>query len=1087
MGLSSRGMWVCALLGLAPFLTGFSLSDGVEEKFEFVQGLQRDLIKVDHSIQVTHELLDRSAGAEFLPDVIFRLAELHVEKSRLLYYLKVETSGADQVKRSPEAQFYKHEALNLYGDLMRRFPGYRHSDRALFFMAHEYNELGLHQDKLVAYRDLADKFPKSAYLLESLYMLGEHHFDRDQLDEAEKYYRRILAFSESPMHTQARYKLGWVAVNRALADKRHWKRALVLFEQVAKTDHPGGQANDLSSQAMDGIVFCYTEVHPASRAMDYFRKLTSSHTAYVRALEKLANRYFIKEQFDPAAMLYRRIIELSPDVDKNLDFAQRIYDAASLSADKHEADQDVRALALATARSSFSWRVPASQRERLTAEFEVYARDLVTKVHQLAKKRNERRSYRAAAEAYRNYLQIFSGSEENLAMRTNRAEALFGSRQYLEAGRAYEDVVRSTQPGEARKALLYSALQAYQKALADDRGLKRAAKLEGRQAIRQLGAWFAKNYPEDPRTPTVEFNVARMLFEQGRFREARESFEAYRAKYAKHSEVSLAGHLILDCHEQLRDYQGLVTKGRALMDEPSRGDAAFDKAVAARVKQAELRMADRAVIGAAKKGEDPVDALLGLADGGQQSEELILRAFGIATDQRHVAKAFEAGGRLVSRYPESKHLPKVYAYLANLSVQTTDFQRAADLNEEFFERHGKHPLAREGMHKAAWIRSMLGQADRALRNRRALLSGATGQERGRLLLEMARDQVLAKDWRAALVSARAAVQSDPGNSEAQILLARSLAHKGKREQAKQTLLAAATPGGDATLAAEALFRLAELIHEDYGQVRVSDPSQAQESLQQKFQLLETLDRILADVVQHGDPGWAVAALYRLSAVHSDFAGFLKGVPIQGDETTRAQIQAAVKAQAEQQQTVAKSYRDACVGIVRDKRVLGPYALACVKGTAPVFAPLPRRRTASTAPSRAVIDLREALAKNPNNHKALLELARISVVNDDFHLARLQVGVVLEKNEQDAAGLNLMGLIAWHLGEDQQALGYFSQALKQDPRLQAARWNLAGLLAAYGDRDGARKVMGHLRHTGDPGVADVHSKARLALAELGGGG
>ena len=170
-------------------------------------------------------------------------------------------------------------------------------------MAHEYNELGMHSEMLQCYQDLAELYPRSSLLVETLYRQAEYFFNHDKLDQAEKYYRKVLAYQESDTHAYARYKLGWVEVNRARHDKAHWKSALDYFRQVvvskrlANLEQPasGNRREGLRSQAMNGIVFTYTEVLPAAGALEYFKKLSGSNTIYLDALEKLANRYFIKD------------------------------------------------------------------------------------------------------------------------------------------------------------------------------------------------------------------------------------------------------------------------------------------------------------------------------------------------------------------------------------------------------------------------------------------------------------------------------------------------------------------------------------------------------------------------------------------------------------------------------------------------------------------------------------------------------------------------------------------------------------------------------------------------------------------------
>ena len=166
-------------------LCGFTLGDSAGDKAEFMEGLKRDIIKVDHSLDVTRDLIKKSKGALFLPDIIFRLAELYVEKSRLVYYLDVETKGP-QAASSPESKLLKNEAITIYKDLMHRFPEYRYNDKVIFFLGHEYLELGMHEDMIETYKKLIEEYPKSPLILEALYIVGDFYFNNDNFDDSEK-------------------------------------------------------------------------------------------------------------------------------------------------------------------------------------------------------------------------------------------------------------------------------------------------------------------------------------------------------------------------------------------------------------------------------------------------------------------------------------------------------------------------------------------------------------------------------------------------------------------------------------------------------------------------------------------------------------------------------------------------------------------------------------------------------------------------------------------------------------------------------------------------------------------------------------
>ncbi|MEO1336069.1 MAG: hypothetical protein AAFV29_10515, partial [Myxococcota bacterium] len=64
-----------------------------QQRDELVGKLKRDIAKVAHSVEVTKELIARSRGAPFLPDIYLRLAELYVEQARYEFYLVHELRG----------------------------------------------------------------------------------------------------------------------------------------------------------------------------------------------------------------------------------------------------------------------------------------------------------------------------------------------------------------------------------------------------------------------------------------------------------------------------------------------------------------------------------------------------------------------------------------------------------------------------------------------------------------------------------------------------------------------------------------------------------------------------------------------------------------------------------------------------------------------------------------------------------------------------------------------------------------------------------------------------------------------------------
>ncbi|NOZ88185.1 MAG: tetratricopeptide repeat protein [Deltaproteobacteria bacterium] len=1094
-------LYLILMMFSTPFLCGFSLTKDAEEKSEFIESLMQDIVKVDHSIGVTKELIRRSKNASFLPDIIFRLAELYVEKSRLVYYLEVETKGADQAVSSPEAKLLKNEAITIYRDVMHRFPEYRYNDKVLFFMAHEFHELGMHDDMLDAYKKLVDDYPKSPLVLESLYIIGDYYFNRDQLDDAEKYYKKILEYRESPIHDMARYKLGWISINKARTDKKYWRIAIKLFESVVlskNTTDKGIKVDtnkmvNIKLEALNGVVFCYTEVYKPKRALEYFEKLASSKQLYMHALSKLANRYFIKEQFDNAALIYRRIIALSNDVEKNLDYAQRIYDASSFSKRKDKVDEDVKAIVKAAENYTYSWRIPEEEKKQLAKEFEVYARDIVTKLHMLAKKRNEKRAFRIAARAYKEYLDFFDYSPKFIEMKFNYAEALFDSKQYLKAGEAYEDVARLKKESKERKDALYSAIQSYQYALGDLKYLTRFEVVQARQGLKQLGAYFVKKYPKDPKTPTIKFNVARMYYDQGKYKQAIESFLEFIKQYPTAKEVTIAGNLVLDCYKQLEDYKGLAKQAKAFAANQNIKDEKFKHDVLAIADQAEERQLDKASLQVAAEGGNALEKLIEIADSGDSalSEKALYRSFVMAKEKRNIQMAFKAGAQLAAKFKKSKHLPDVYATLGNFSAQTADFERSASLYEDFFSHFPNMPEAREAMFAAATFHTYLGQYREAIKDYRKLLEKETGQRKGEILISITEAYANMEDWRMVITMAKKALAEISDSVKAHLLLAKALEKRGKIAKAKEAYMMAASVGGgspqETHLAAEAQFRLGDIMFSEYKDIKFGAGEADDVIFQKKMQKLGQVEQFYAGVVQMKDPEWAIASLYRLSKLYEDFASFLKKAPIPKDlkGAQKKQYKQMLANQVKEQSMTAKTYLSTCVKTVRQKKVFGPFALACIRNEPPVEQVV-RRRSAGRANVSRVTDFKNKLLKNPADLEAMDKLAMASIESGDYYMAKLVLSRALETRESHAPSLNLMGVVSLYMGDDQDGYNYFKKALESDVQLLPARMNLAALFVKYQDLTRARATVKMIRarlKTADLSTPDFHPIVRDAVETL----
>jgi tetratricopeptide (TPR) repeat protein len=413
-----------------------------KEKEDLVQKLKRDIFKVDRSIGETNKLIAKSRNAPYLPDLQFRLAELYVEKSRYVYYLQAETrvEGTKGALVSPETKLLKQKAMQIYNRILRENSDFKDGDKVTFYLSHEQREMGEFDNMLKTLGDLIKKFPSSPLRLDSEQIIGDYWFDKADLVQAEEHYKAILDAPASPVHDLARYKMGWIRINQA----KH-ADAVTFFEAAAASPPLPGvdQAKSLNvkREALLDLVYSYTESRPAKGALQYFEKLSESRATYALALDKLGNRYFIKQQFEYAIPTLRKLMEVQPDPELEVERVGKLYD--SIKAAKAKVlpkPEDVQFLVRAAIQSKVDPAKTEVDRKKTLLELEEMARDLATTIHTQAQKKEDKNLYLEAAAAYEGYLALFRPKQYVTTIMQNRADALFSAKRFHEAARQFEEL-----------------------------------------------------------------------------------------------------------------------------------------------------------------------------------------------------------------------------------------------------------------------------------------------------------------------------------------------------------------------------------------------------------------------------------------------------------------------------------------------------------------------------------------------------------------------------------------------------------------------------------------------------------------------
>lgn len=1046
---------------------------------------QREVTKVKFAIDVTKELIDRSRGQSYLADLYLRLAELYVEEARYQYFIAYEgQKRRNRAVTSVQASLLKKLAIGVYGRILDEFPDYPDNDKVLFYIAHEYRELGDYEQMTVFLRRVIEEYPKSVFANESLLVLGDYHFDRSELEQAEKYYRKIVNGPESPTHGMARYKLAWVRIN-----KEDFKGALKLFEASienlgaarrqagpadSKPDADGnekkkpekhivqpGRQIDLRREALIDLVYPYTEVHKKPvDTLAYFRRLADTRTTYLAALAKLANRWFVKGEYALASHVYREILNFGSDNEDSIEWARRLYDGVIKEKELKEVALDVELLVRVVSRRFYDWQLEEKARAQLFEEFEAYARDLGTKTQLLAEQKKDPEGQARAAAAYERYLTFFDRAPKAKDIRLNLAEARFAAKQYLEAGRAYEAVYAEAGDTE-RKQALYTAVIAFHNALKDPAKLPRLDLVQARAGLARAARLYIGSYPKEKELVGVKFNLARSLYDEGRFDDAAELFAALVDEYPATEEGSVSAELALDALRAKEDFVEMVRVGKKFAGD-TRLSASVRADVSKIVASAESRALDTATLSAGNDREDAEKNLLEFAEqhkGDQLGERALINAFATARNSDDLDKVAAIGDQLIKRYPKSEVVPDVLATLGKMSAQAVDFERSARYLEEAGRfRKPNDPASVELLKAAATIKFHLGDVSGAKKAIDEMFERAQkGPQRREAALTAADLTEEAGDYRALAWALGVAAQEGARSASVEYRFGYAQLKSGRPVDAISHFKSAVEMGSKSSdpeerdAAAGGRYRLAQPAVEDFS--RISAEGEAAPAMQKKFAALAQLEQQLFAVIELQSPRWAIGALQALSSVYEEGAAFLEKtqVPAGIDGANAEKYKAAIAQRAEGLRAKAKEARTACADKASELKVFTPTARACLAGEKTAgdpeerIAPAARRGAPPAAEATA---LRKRIAKNSKDYDALVRLAELYLGAGDPFAAKL----VLDKASEggaNSATYNLRGVVAFQLGHPQEAYESFTQAIRADESNTRARLNLAALYRSFG--------------------------------------
>ena len=291
-----------------------------------------------------------------IADLYYRIAEYTTENVRYRLAVQGRQYKADfkkwqngVLKEEPALPLKDYSAtLGFYETILVEHPNYPRAEEVLFYFGRNAAETGKSKDddKLVekavrVLNKLEEHFPKSRFLPKAYLISGEYYFNKNNLFECLKYYKKLVEnHKDSPMYLYALYKLGWTYYNYQQYDK-----TLVAFEEVIQSLREQGKADStLREMTLKDYIITISE---AGQGWTSYRDFLISEVGDKRAyklLHQMAEKMAGHGFNDDAVAIFHYFIGLDKNAPEAISYWNRILSIYRWNYAFEEVESQVRQL-----------------------------------------------------------------------------------------------------------------------------------------------------------------------------------------------------------------------------------------------------------------------------------------------------------------------------------------------------------------------------------------------------------------------------------------------------------------------------------------------------------------------------------------------------------------------------------------------------------------------------------------------------------------------------------------------------------------------------------------------------------------------
>lgn len=414
------------------------------------------------------------------------------------------------------------EAINLYLELLKKYPLYDRNDQVMYQLSRAYEEAGQIDQAVDVLRQLVAKYPGSRHIDESWFRLGEYYFTRKKYLDAEEAYGKVIGIGVvSSFYELALYKRGWSLFKQDMYE-------MALNDYVAMLDYKVSQGYDFDQQTNEverkhvedtfrvvSLSFSYME-GPDS-IVDYFTRKGAREYEYL-VYSHLGEYYLEKRRYQDSAKSYTAFVERNPLHKVSADFSIRVIEIYGKGGFPKLVLDAKKSFANTYALKAEYWAVFDINEYGEVVEFlQANLIDLASHYHAAYqnKKLKDKKAehYREAIHWYRSYLQSFRETERAPEINYQLAGLMLENRDFHGSALEYERTAYEYPAHKDSSEAGYAAVYAYREHLANN--LKEASAEQRAPLLREIirsSLTFADTFAQHEKAAQVMLGAVEDLY-----------------------------------------------------------------------------------------------------------------------------------------------------------------------------------------------------------------------------------------------------------------------------------------------------------------------------------------------------------------------------------------------------------------------------------------------------------------------------------------------------------------------------------------------------------------------------------------------